>query len=62
MKDKNILSDFVDVEKAGFAAARGLDFSKSGLEDTQKNRELFRILQAETVKIMRGGADVNVIS
>lgn len=60
---KNELSkNFVDVEKAGLAAARGLQFSESGMEDTQKNRELFRMLQAETVKIMRGGADVNVIS
>ena len=53
-------SNYIDIEKALIAATRGEKFEQSGLEDTEKNRELFRQMLAETDKIMRGGADVNI--
>jgi hypothetical protein len=53
-------SNNIDIEKALLAATRGEKFEQSGLEDTEKNRELFRQLLAETDKIMRGGADVHI--
>lgn len=60
MKKNKITDKFVDVESAGLAASRGLGFEESGLDDTAKNRELFRIIQAETQKMFRDGTDVDV--
>lgn len=53
-------SNNIDIEKALIAATRGEKFEQSGLDDTKKNRELFRQMLAETDRIMRGGADVNI--
>ena len=50
----------IDIEKALLAATRGEKFEQSSLDDTEKNRELFRQLLAETDKIMRGGADIHI--
>lgn len=57
MKTKNSI---IDVEKLLLAASRGEKFEDSGLPDTKENRELFRILLAETDKMMRNGVDVSI--
>lgn len=50
----------IDTEKLTLAAIRGQEFEDSGLPDTTKNRELFRMVKAEVSKMMRGGADVSI--
>ena len=53
-------TDLIDVEKLLLAATRGNSFEESGLPDTKENRELFRMLLAETDKMMRNGTDVSI--
>lgn len=60
MASKNKTPKIIDTEKLIMAATNGEKFEKSGLDDTKENRELFRIMLAETDKMMRGGVDVNI--
>ena len=50
----------IDTEKVLLSASRGEKFEDSGLPDTKENRELFRMLLAETDKMMRNGTDVSI--
>ena len=57
MKQKNKI---IDVEKLLLFASRGAKFEDTGLPDTKENQELFRMLLAETDKMMRDGVDVSI--
>jgi hypothetical protein len=60
MSNKKISKNFVDVEAIGLAAARRMTLAEAGIEETEKNKELFRILLAETDKIYKNGSDVDI--
>jgi hypothetical protein len=61
MADKKISKDFIDIENISLAAGRNMTLAEVGVEETEKNKELFRILRAETDKMYKSGIDVNVI-
>jgi hypothetical protein len=60
MSDKKISDNFVDIEAIGLAAARNMTLTEAGIEETEKNKELFRIIRAETDKMYKSGLDVDI--
>lgn len=62
MPDKKISNAFVDVEAISIAAARNMTLAEAGIEETEKNKELFRIIRAETDKMYKNGLDVDIVS
>jgi hypothetical protein len=60
MDSKKISDSFVDIESIAVAAARNITLAEAGIEETEKNKELFRILRAETDKMYKNGSDANI--
>ncbi len=60
MSKEKISDAFIDVEAIATAAARRMTLAEAGIEETEKNKELFRILLAETDKMYKNGSDVNI--
>jgi hypothetical protein len=60
MQAKKTETNNSNLEQSLIAAIRNQDFENSGLKDTKENRDSFRILKAESQRLMKLGYDVNV--
>ena len=60
MKAKETETNNSSLEQSLIAAIRGQDFEASGLKDTKENRDSFRVLKAESQRLIKLGYDVNV--
>ena len=60
MTTKKTTRGDLSLEQSLIAAIRSQDFEASGLKDTKENRDSFRILQAESQRLMKLGYDVDV--
>ena len=61
MSDSKPLKNIVDIESIALAAARNMSLADFGVEETEKNKELFRELRAEYDKMYKSGLDANVV-
>lgn len=61
MADSKILKTAINVESIALAAARNTSLADAGIEETEKNKELFRQLRAEYDKMYKSGIDANVV-
>jgi hypothetical protein len=60
MSDSNISKNVIDIEPIALAAARNMSLADFGVEETEKNKELFRQLRAEYDKMYKSGSDSDV--
>ena len=60
MSNSKPLKNIVDIESIALAASRNIGLADFGVEETEKNKELFRQLRAEYDKMYKSGSDANV--
>jgi hypothetical protein len=60
MSDSNPSKNIVDIESIALAASRNMTLAEVGVEETEKNKQLFRQLRAEYDKMYKSGLDANV--